>query len=100
MGLVPTNLGYLQDLRKLHPSKNKLGRDLDFLKSLRNCSKMNVLAFTENQFEGVLPSSIGNLSTQLTELYLGGNKISGTISVALQNLINLIVLGMENNLLT
>ena len=61
---------------------------------------MNTLAFEINQFEGILPSSIGNLSTQLTGLYLGGNKISGTIPVALQNLINLIILGMDENLFT
>ena len=100
MGSVPTNLGYLKDLNLLLLDDNKLGRDLDFLTSLRNCSKMNTLAFEINQFEGVLPSSIGNLSTQLTGLYLGGNKISGTIPVALQNLINLIILGMEENLFT
>ncbi|XP_065617871.1 putative receptor-like protein kinase At3g47110 isoform X2 [Quercus suber] len=100
VGSVPTNLGYLQDLEYLQLSDNKLGKDLDFLTSLRNCSKMNMLELVEIQFEGVLPSSIGNLSTQLTELYLGGNKISGTIPVALQNLINLISLGMEWNLFT
>ncbi|XP_030964938.1 putative receptor-like protein kinase At3g47110 [Quercus lobata] len=100
VGSVPTNLGYLQDLKVLQLSINKLGKDLDFLTSLRNCCKMNRLAFAGNRFEGVLPSSIGNLSTQLTELYLGGNKISGTIPVALQNLINLIILGMEENLFT
>ena len=100
MGSVPTNLGYLQDLRFLDLSYNKLGKDLDFLTSLRNCSKMNTLAFVVNRFEGVLPSSIGTLSTQFTGLYLGGNKISGTIPIALQNLINLIILGMEDTLLT
>ncbi|KAK4594902.1 hypothetical protein RGQ29_018581 [Quercus rubra] len=100
VGSVPTNLGYLQDLESLNLNKNKLGRDLNFLTSLKNCSKMNKLSFVENRFEGVLPSSISNLSTQLTEIYLEGNKISGTIPVALQNLINLIGLGMEYNLLT
>ena len=37
---------------------------------------------------------------QQNELYLGGNKILGTIPTALQNLINLIFLGMELNLFT
>ncbi|KAK4594904.1 hypothetical protein RGQ29_018583 [Quercus rubra] len=100
VGSVPTNLGCLQDLEKLLLSMNKLGRDLDFLTSLRNCSKLNSLGLAINRFEGVLPSSIGNLSTQLTGLYLGGNKLSGTIPVALQYLINLIILGMEENLFT
>ncbi|XP_065623765.1 probable LRR receptor-like serine/threonine-protein kinase At3g47570 [Quercus suber] len=61
---------------------------------------MNDLEFVENRFEGVLPSSIGNLSTKLTILLLGSNKISGTIRVAMQNLINLIALGMDDTLLT
>ncbi|KAL4597955.1 hypothetical protein ACB092_11G025700 [Castanea dentata] len=100
VGSVPTNLGYLQDLELLDLYDNKLGRDLDFLPSLRNCSKMNTLAFSINRFEGVLPSSVGNLSTQLIGLYLGGNNISGTIPMALQNLINLIVLEMGDNLFT
>ncbi|KAK4594910.1 hypothetical protein RGQ29_018589 [Quercus rubra] len=100
VGSVPINLGYLQDLEYLDLSDNKLGKGFDFLTSLRNCSKMETVAFAENRFEGVLPSSVGNLTTQLTGLYLGGNKISGTIPVALQKLINLIILGMEKNLFT
>ncbi|KAK4594905.1 hypothetical protein RGQ29_018584 [Quercus rubra] len=100
VGSVPTNLGYLQDLEVVNLDTNKLGRDLNFLMSLRNCSKMNKLSLAENRFEGVLPSSIGNLSTQLTEFHLGGNKISGTIPVELQNLINLIFLSLDKNLFT
>ena len=68
---------------------------MNFLISLTNCSKMESLTSAINQFEGVLPNSIGNLSTQLHLLYLGGNQISGLIPAALQNLINLISLGME-----
>ena len=36
VGSVPTNLDYLKDLKLLHLDDNKLGRDLDFLTSLRN----------------------------------------------------------------
>ena len=53
-----------------------------------------------NQFGGVLLMSVGNLSTQLTELYFGSNEISGTIPVTLGNVVNLIFLGMEYNLFT
>jgi hypothetical protein len=48
MGSVPTNLGNLLDLQKLRLSRNNLRRDLDFLTSLRNCSKLKVLSFVEN----------------------------------------------------
>ena len=40
------------------------------------------------------------MSTQLTQLYFGTNQISGTIPAALENLINLIALSMEENLFT
>ena len=79
---------------------NNVGGDLDFVTSLRNCSKLKVLSIALNQFEGVVPNSIGNLSTKLNELYLGGNKISGMILASLHNLINLISFCMEENLLT
>jgi Leucine-rich repeat (LRR) protein len=100
VGSVPTNLGNLLDLEWLSLGRNKLGMDLDFLTSLSNCSKLNLLTFVYNQFKGVLPNSIGNLTTQLTGLYFGANQLSGTIPAALENLINLIGLGMEDNLFT
>ncbi|KAJ8770528.1 hypothetical protein K2173_018019 [Erythroxylum novogranatense] len=101
VGQVPTNLGNLRNIRWLDFSFNNLGgdaaNDLAFLTSLRNCSQLQILGFGYNHFEGVLPSSIGNLSIQLEELYLGGNQITGTIPVALEKFINLNVLGMESN---
>ena len=97
VGSVPTNLGNLLDLRVLDLDTNNLGRDMDFITSLNNCSKLETLAVAENKFEGILPNSVGNLSTKITGLYFGANQISGAIPAALENLINLIVLGMENN---
>ena len=52
---------------------------------------------SKNQYRGVFPSSISNLSTQLTQLYLGANEISGTIPASLENLVNLIALGLGYN---
>ena len=100
VGIVPTNLGNLQNLERLDFDDNNLGGDFDFLTSLRNCSRLIKLGLAENQFEGVFPNSICNLSTQLRELYLGGNQIYGNIPIALENLINLFVLGLNGNLFT
>uniref|UniRef100_A0A7N2LK29 Protein kinase domain-containing protein n=1 Tax=Quercus lobata TaxID=97700 RepID=A0A7N2LK29_QUELO len=120
-GEIPKEAGHLFRLRDLNLFNNTLGGEIPT--SLSNCSELRLMNVSVNKLTGKIPtelgsltklislrvarnfrrrnpSSIGNLSTQLTGFYLGGNKISGTIPVALQNLINLNVLGMENNLLT
>ncbi|XP_026399890.1 putative receptor-like protein kinase At3g47110 [Papaver somniferum] len=78
-GHVPPNLGSLQDLVRLILGENQLGTgeadDLNFLSSLSNCSHLEVLALTGNNLSGQLPDSIANLSTKLTKLYMGGNRI-------------------------
>jgi Leucine-rich repeat (LRR) protein len=100
VGQVP-NLGKLQSLSLLHLSGNNLGnnstKDLEFLNSLTNCSKLQALDFSTNDFGGSLQNSIGNLSTSLSRLYFGGNKIYGQIPKELGNLISLSVLSMEYN---
>ncbi|KAK7407068.1 hypothetical protein VNO78_08709 [Psophocarpus tetragonolobus] len=99
-GQVPS-LGKLKDLYTLSLSKNNLGynstNDLEFLKSLANCSKLQHLAISYNNFGGYLPNSLGNLSTQLSKLYLGGNQILGEIPTTMGNLIGLTLLNMEHN---
>ena len=95
VGSIPTNLGYLLDLELLCLCLNNLGGDLDFVTSLRNYSKLKVLSIALKQFKGVVPDSIGNSSTKLNQLYLGGNKISGTIPASLHNLINFISLAWK-----
>ncbi|KAM3697824.1 hypothetical protein ACB098_06G143000 [Castanea mollissima] len=97
LGSIPTNLGNLLNLLYLNLNVNYLGKSLHFLTSLTNCSRLQILDFAVNQFDGVLPNSVSNLSTQLTELYLGENKISGTIPGSLTNLVNLILLGLNEN---
>jgi Leucine-rich repeat (LRR) protein len=101
VGQVPASLGYLGNLRRLTLSTNNLGsnssNDLGYITSLTNCSKLEILDIGYNNFGGVLPNSVANLSTQMTNLYLGGNQVSGIIPEPLENLHNLIILSMENN---
>ncbi|XP_061359866.1 probable LRR receptor-like serine/threonine-protein kinase At3g47570 isoform X2 [Gastrolobium bilobum] len=100
VGQVPS-MGKLRDLYFLQLSESNLGgnltTDLDFLKSLTNCSKLQLLGIANNKFVGHLPNCLGNLSSQLTQLDLGGNQISGQIPTELGNLISLTLLGMENS---
>ena len=100
VGQVPS-LWNLQDLSFLNLQSNNLGNisttDLEFLKYLTNCSKLDVLSIADNNFGGQLPNSIGNLSTELKQLYMGGNQISGKFPAELGRLVGLILLTMESN---
>ncbi|XP_027906946.1 probable LRR receptor-like serine/threonine-protein kinase At3g47570 [Vigna unguiculata] len=98
-GRIPS-LGKLQDLYLLNLGENSLGynstNDLEFLKSLVNCTKLKYLCLSINSFGGHLPNSLGNLSTQLSELYLGYNEIYGEIPESIGNLVGLTVLSIGN----
>ncbi|XP_060675830.1 putative receptor-like protein kinase At3g47110 [Ziziphus jujuba] len=104
VGQIPTNLGNLQDIRWLNFGGNYFGSnssdDWGFLTSLTNCSTLRTLILSLNNFGGVLPDTIGNLSTQLNGLYLEANNVQGTIPASLGNLLNLDLLLMDGNLLT
>ncbi|XWS28702.1 hypothetical protein CRYUN_Cryun25bG0094100 [Craigia yunnanensis] len=74
--------------------------DLDFVTSLTNCSYLDTLSLFENQFGGMLPNSLTNLSMMITVIHLGGNRLTGTIPSGIANLVNLISLSLEINRLT
>ncbi|KAL5545361.1 hypothetical protein UlMin_009145 [Ulmus minor] len=104
VGQVPTNFGNLLELRYLSLDENNLGGnssyDWGFLTSLANCSKLEMLGLSRNNFGGAFPDSIGNLTSQLQRLYLSGNHIHGSIPSSFGNLINLNTLSMKQNQLT
>ncbi|KAJ8898975.1 hypothetical protein K2173_008477 [Erythroxylum novogranatense] len=101
VGQVPVSLGNLKNLRTLKLYNNNLGsrsaKDLVFLTSLKNCTSLDILALNLNNFGGVLPTSLANLSSQLSALYLGGNHFTGSIPAGLNKLVNLNLLDMEQN---
>ncbi|XP_050387454.1 probable LRR receptor-like serine/threonine-protein kinase At3g47570 [Argentina anserina] len=102
VGQVPNSFGDLSALWSLDVSNNFLGsisaKDLDFVTSLANCSNLEILDMTSNDFGGVLSNSVANLSTQMTQFFFGGNFISGMIPETLENLNNLIALSLADNL--
>ncbi|CAM8955341.1 unnamed protein product [Rhodiola kirilowii] len=103
-GNIPESIGMLNNLKIFSVPLNNIGSgkidDLEFLSSFANLSNLEQLGLMDNQFGGVIPQSIGNLSLSLQHLSLGRNRIYGSIPVQIGNLINLAQLGIEGNNLT
>ncbi|KAJ8770205.1 hypothetical protein K2173_011546 [Erythroxylum novogranatense] len=104
VGQAPITLGILKNLQELNLEGNSLGsrsaNDLAFLTSLKNCTNLEILGLNANNFGGVLPTSLTNLSSRLSELALGGNYFTGSIPAGLNKLVNLSLLAMDHNHLT
>ncbi|XP_010268235.1 PREDICTED: putative receptor-like protein kinase At3g47110 [Nelumbo nucifera] len=104
IGRVSIDFRGLHRLRVLTLGLNYLGSgemdDLSFINTMTNCSILEGIGLEMNQFGGFLPSSLGNLSTQFSELTLGSNQISGSFPSGIENYVNLVTLGLEQNIFT
>ncbi|XP_062154966.1 probable LRR receptor-like serine/threonine-protein kinase At3g47570 [Alnus glutinosa] len=91
----------LHRLQWLSTTYNHLGSggadDLSFLCSLTNATSLELLAINVNNFGGLLPECIGDLSSTLRILEVSDNNIAGTIPSGIVNLVNLERLHMWNN---
>jgi Leucine-rich repeat (LRR) protein len=100
IGYVPPALGKLQGLINLYLGDNRLeandSQGWEFITSLANCSRIQILSLSNNSFSGRLPNSVANLSSTLRILYLGSNRISGNIPKNIGNLVGLTILQMAN----
>ncbi|XP_022764286.1 probable LRR receptor-like serine/threonine-protein kinase At3g47570 [Durio zibethinus] len=76
------------------------GRDINFLCSLTNATNLKYLDISGNNFGGVLPECISNLSITISSLVIQNNKIVGRIPPGIENLINLEVIAATNNRLS
>ncbi|KAM0891101.1 hypothetical protein ACQ4PT_026611 [Festuca glaucescens] len=103
-GVVPSSLGRLQYIRWFNLVGNKFEasneQEWQFLTSLTNCSRLRLMNIEQNRFSGQLPTSLSNLSTNIQELSIFNNNISGTIPSDIGNLVGLEVLVLGVNLLT
>ncbi|XP_057831357.1 probable LRR receptor-like serine/threonine-protein kinase At3g47570 [Cryptomeria japonica] len=101
-GTVPMELGKLKLLTKVYLHTNQLVSDssntLAFVIALTNCSHLQEVDVKINYFTGMLPPTIGELSSNLNYLTLSANMISGSIPKQIANLTNLTYLGLDNNL--
>nr|BAM45642.1 leucine-rich repeat receptor kinase (LRR-RK) [Sorghum bicolor] len=103
-GLVPSSFGKLSKLSTLNLESNNLQaqnkQDWRFMDSLANCTELNAFSVAYNYLTGKVPNSVGNLSSQLQGLYLGGNQLSGDFPSGIANLRNLVVVSLFENKFT
>ncbi|WVZ53229.1 hypothetical protein U9M48_004201 [Paspalum notatum var. saurae] len=101
IGRIPPSLGKLRNLKFLGLDGNTLeakdSQGWEFLDALTNCTLLEVLTFTWNQLQGVLPDSVGNLSSNLDNLSLGYNKLYGLVPSGIGNLRKLTKLQLMEN---
>ncbi|XP_039019461.1 probable LRR receptor-like serine/threonine-protein kinase At3g47570 [Hibiscus syriacus] len=90
-GQIPW-LGNLPNIQILSLQYNQLVNDgpsgMDFLTSLANSTQLQVFSVAGNWLTGRLPSSIGNLSRQLSLLVMNNNFFEGNLAEEISNLVN------------
>ena len=96
-GSIPSELGDLSALKKLHLNDNQLSGSIPT--ELGNMSSLEDLRLDGNSLSGSIPAELGNLSA-LERLYLNRNQLSGSIPSELGNLSALERLYLANNQLT
>ncbi|KAK4373607.1 hypothetical protein RND71_008991 [Anisodus tanguticus] len=101
-GTIPTNLGNLRELWGLFLSDNQLTNEpskheLQFFDSLADCRMLQYLELSSNLLNGVLPNSIGNLSSTIKNFHIADAHISGLIPTGIGNISGLLSLGLEDN---
>ncbi|CAA2999799.1 probable LRR receptor-like serine threonine-kinase At3g47570 isoform X2 [Olea europaea subsp. europaea] len=123
-GPIPKFLGNLSFIEIVHLTENNFISEspkLNFITSLTSCRYLRTLNFGNNPLNGILPFSIGNLSsslqyldgrncglrdsipneignlTSLIKLSMSGNELTGSIPVSLVNLQKLQALYLQSN---
>lgn len=101
-GQIPS-LWNLPNIEILNLQMNELvndGGSMDFITSLANSTQLQVFSVARNRLTGKLPSSIGNLSRQLSLLVMDHNFFEGSLPGEISNLINLTLIAFEYNSLS
>ncbi|XP_055802595.1 receptor kinase-like protein Xa21 [Solanum dulcamara] len=101
-GAIPTNLGNLHELRELLLHDNQLTNEprehaLRFFNSLAGCRVLRYLQVGSNPLNGVLPNSIGNLSSTIENFEISDAHVNGLIPTSIGNISGLISLDFQGN---
>ncbi|XP_006663059.1 receptor kinase-like protein Xa21 [Oryza brachyantha] len=97
-GTVPA-FWSLPNLTELDLGANML-EDVDWssMSSATSSPQLQVIYLDNNNIQGTLPSSIGNISKSIQMIYLTNNRFTGTIPSEIGSLTNLSILNMRGNL--
>ncbi|KAH0776002.1 hypothetical protein KY290_007413 [Solanum tuberosum] len=101
-GTIPTNLGNLRQLRTLLLNHNQLTNEpreheLRFFNSLADCRMLQYLDVSKNKLNGILPDTIGNLSSTIERFGIVYAYINGPIPTGIGNMSSLTTLGLSGN---
>lgn len=101
-GTIPHTIGDLQFLQGLYLGENNLTRDpstqeLTFITALTRCRNLQAVELSLNQFNGYLPTSVGNLSSSLRLFNMFNSKLIGRIPLEIGNMSSLESINMDSN---
>ncbi|KAI7986447.1 putative LRR receptor-like serine/threonine-protein kinase [Camellia lanceoleosa] len=103
-GSIPKSLGNLRLLQLLSLLGNNLtsgssssSLELSFLSSLVNCKDLKILLISDNPLDGILPTTIGNLSASLEDMEANSCGIRSNIPSEIGNITNLAFLTLQQN---
>ncbi|KAM4106168.1 hypothetical protein ACB094_04G047300 [Castanea mollissima] len=86
--------GFLIDNNNLESGDDD---EMNLFQALVNCSSLQKLGLSWNQFRGTLPNVLGNLSIQLNYFAISNNLLFGKIPRGMGNLVSLETLWMNDN---
>ncbi|GAY33644.1 hypothetical protein CUMW_275900 [Citrus unshiu] len=98
-GFIPNTFGNLRNLKWLDLGDNYLTSstsELSFLSS-SNCKYLEYFSISNNPLGGILPRVIGNLSQSMEDFHMPNSNISGSIPKEINNLTNLIAIYLGVN---
>ncbi|KAL2479998.1 putative LRR receptor-like serine/threonine-protein kinase [Abeliophyllum distichum] len=102
-GRIPNSIANSSKLTEINLAYNNFiseSPELSFVTSFTKCRYLINLAFGDNPLNGILPVSVGNLSTSLQYLYAYNCDLWGSIPKDIGNLSSLILLSLFGNQLT